>query len=149
MKLFTATFAKCPKHIDVVLLPSLRIAKIYTGEVVSLDGELHDFLCFQDYFHWNRRESNLRPKIKISRPGGVKAREMLSLLRGVDFLSDGALQSEKPEQACAEQHNTGGFGCAHRSSGCQAGTPRGHKSKASVGVLCKRHEDGSSGFAAG
>jgi hypothetical protein len=63
MQLFTASFAKFPKHIDVGLPPFLRIAKISIGEVVSFDDKLHDLLCPRD--HVGSREEPQFPDKRV------------------------------------------------------------------------------------
>ena len=47
-QVFAASFAKRPKHINVVLLPLCRITKISIGEVVGFDDASHDLLCLRD-----------------------------------------------------------------------------------------------------
>ena len=48
MQVFTAGFAKRPKHIDVFSLPIFRVTKISIGEAVGFDDVLHDLICLCD-----------------------------------------------------------------------------------------------------
>jgi hypothetical protein len=48
VQVFTASFAKRTKHIDIVALPVFRITKISVGEAVGFADVLHDLLCLCD-----------------------------------------------------------------------------------------------------
>jgi hypothetical protein len=64
-QIFTASFAKRSKQIDVVRVPVFRVAEIPVGEVVGFGDTLHDFLCARDDV---RRGEQPQPPDKCVKP---------------------------------------------------------------------------------
>jgi hypothetical protein len=61
LQVFTASLAKRPKQVDVVVQPVLRVTKIPVGEMVGFDDVLHDLLCLCEDV--TRREEPQSPDV--------------------------------------------------------------------------------------